>query len=66
VTSQYEDFFRQETGWSGLLYKSANAMYEHKLARLASHGPWRRAGARRCSHLVPLHSDFDRLNLGSK
>jgi xanthine dehydrogenase YagR molybdenum-binding subunit len=34
VTSQYEDFFRQETGWSGLLYKCANARYEHKLARL--------------------------------
>jgi xanthine dehydrogenase YagR molybdenum-binding subunit len=34
VTSQYEDFFRQETGWSGLLYKSANAKYAHKLARL--------------------------------
>src|ERR1700732_4285840 len=34
VTSQYEDFHRQETGWSGLLYKSANAKYAHKLARL--------------------------------
>ena len=34
VTSQYEDFYRQETGWSGLLYKSANAKYAHKLARL--------------------------------
>ena len=34
VTSRYEDFFRQETGWSGLLYKCANARYEHKLARL--------------------------------
>ena len=34
VTSQYEDFYRQETGWSGLLYKSANAKYTHKLARL--------------------------------
>jgi xanthine dehydrogenase YagR molybdenum-binding subunit len=34
VTSQYEDFFRQETGWSGLLYKCANAKYEHKLAKL--------------------------------
>jgi len=34
VTSKYEDFWRQETGWSGLLYKSANAKYEHKLARL--------------------------------
>jgi xanthine dehydrogenase YagR molybdenum-binding subunit len=34
VTSQYEDFHRQETGWSGLLYKCANAKYGHKLARL--------------------------------
>ena len=34
VTSQYEDFHRQETGWSGLLYKCANAKYGHKLAHL--------------------------------
>jgi xanthine dehydrogenase YagR molybdenum-binding subunit len=34
VTSQYEDFFRQETGWSGLLYKCDNARYAHRLARL--------------------------------
>ena len=34
VTSQYEDFHRQETGWSGLLYQCANAKYTHKLARL--------------------------------
>jgi xanthine dehydrogenase YagR molybdenum-binding subunit len=34
VTSQYEDYYRQETGWSGLLYKCANANYTHKLARL--------------------------------
>ena len=34
VTSQYEDHHRQETGWSGLLYKCANAKYEHRLARL--------------------------------
>ena len=34
VTSQYEDFHRQETGWSGLLYKCVNAKYTHKLAQL--------------------------------
>ena len=34
VTSRYEDFYRQETGWSGLLYKCANAKYAHKLAAL--------------------------------
>jgi xanthine dehydrogenase YagR molybdenum-binding subunit len=34
VTSQFEDFHRQETGWSGLLYKCPNAEYTHKLAHL--------------------------------
>ena len=34
VTSQNETFFRQETGWSGLLYTCANAQYAHRLARL--------------------------------
>jgi xanthine dehydrogenase YagR molybdenum-binding subunit len=34
LTSQYEEFSRNDTSWSALLYKSANAKYEHKLARL--------------------------------
>jgi len=34
ITSQYEDFHRQETGWSGVLYKSPNAKYVHRLAKL--------------------------------
>jgi xanthine dehydrogenase YagR molybdenum-binding subunit len=34
ITSQYEDYWRQETGWSGLLYKSPNAKYAHRLAKL--------------------------------
>lgn len=34
VTSTYETFHRQETGWSGLLYKCDNAKYAHKLAPL--------------------------------
>jgi xanthine dehydrogenase YagR molybdenum-binding subunit len=34
VTSQYEDFARNDTSWSGQLYKSASAKYVHKLARL--------------------------------
>ena len=34
VTSAYEEYFRQETGWSGLLYKCDNAKYGHRLARL--------------------------------
>jgi xanthine dehydrogenase YagR molybdenum-binding subunit len=34
VTSQFEDFSRNDTGWSAQLYKSANAKYVHRLARL--------------------------------
>jgi xanthine dehydrogenase YagR molybdenum-binding subunit len=34
VTSRFEDFSRNDTGWSALLYKSANARYVHRLARL--------------------------------
>jgi xanthine dehydrogenase YagR molybdenum-binding subunit len=34
ATSRYENFYRQETGWSGLLYECANAKYLHKLAQL--------------------------------
>ena len=33
-TSSYEDFSRNDSGWSGLLYKSAHAKYGHRLARL--------------------------------
>jgi xanthine dehydrogenase YagR molybdenum-binding subunit len=34
VTSQFEDFSRNDTGWAALLYKSANAKYLHELVRL--------------------------------
>ena len=34
ATSRYEDFSRSDTGWGGLLYKSPNTRFEHKLVRL--------------------------------
>jgi xanthine dehydrogenase YagR molybdenum-binding subunit len=34
VTSRFEDFARNDTGWAGLLYKSPNTKFVHKLARL--------------------------------
>ena len=34
ATSQYEDFSRNDTAWSGQLYKSPTAKYVHRLARL--------------------------------
>ena len=33
-TSQYEEFARNDTSWSGMLYKCANTTFVHKLARL--------------------------------
>lgn len=34
MTSQYEEFARNDVGWSSLLYKCANANFGHRLARL--------------------------------
>jgi xanthine dehydrogenase YagR molybdenum-binding subunit len=34
MTSQFETFARNDTAWSGLLYKCANTSFVHKLARL--------------------------------
>jgi xanthine dehydrogenase YagR molybdenum-binding subunit len=34
MTSQFEDFSRNDTAWSAQLYKSANATYVHRLAKL--------------------------------
>jgi xanthine dehydrogenase YagR molybdenum-binding subunit len=34
ITSQFEEFARDDTGWAGLLYRSANAKYVHRLVRL--------------------------------
>jgi xanthine dehydrogenase YagR molybdenum-binding subunit len=33
-TSQYEDFSRNDTSWSSLLYTCANTKYEHRLVRV--------------------------------
>jgi xanthine dehydrogenase YagR molybdenum-binding subunit len=34
MTSQYEEFARNDTTWSGALYQCANAKYTHRLAKL--------------------------------
>ncbi len=34
VTSQFEEFARNDTGWGNLLYKSPNAKFEHSLVKL--------------------------------
>ena len=66
VTSQYEDYHRQETGWSGLLYKCANAKYEHKLARLDLATPCdMRAPSAPTAHFA-LESAMDELAIALK
>ena len=47
MTSQYEEFSRNDTAWSALLYKCANANTVHKLARLDVPTPSRHARAGR-------------------
>ena len=66
VTSQYEDFYRQESGWSGLLYKSANAKYAHRLAKLdlATSCDMRAPSA--ASALFALESAMDELAVALK
>ncbi|PWT84543.1 MAG: aldehyde oxidase, partial [Proteobacteria bacterium] len=66
VTSQYEDFHRQETGWSGLLYKSPNAKYAHRLAKLdlATSSDMRAPSA--ATALFALESAMDELAVALK
>jgi xanthine dehydrogenase YagR molybdenum-binding subunit len=66
VTSQYEDYFRQETGWSGLLYKCANAKYQHKLARLDLATACDMRAPSAASALFALESAMDELAVALK
>ena len=66
VTSQYEDFHRQETGWSGLLYKGAHAKYTHKLARLDLATPCDMRAPSAAPSVYALESAMDELAVAHK
>jgi xanthine dehydrogenase YagR molybdenum-binding subunit len=66
VTSRYEDFHRQETGWSGLLYKSANAKYTHKLAPLDLATPCDMRAPSAAPGVYALESAMDELAVALK
>jgi xanthine dehydrogenase YagR molybdenum-binding subunit len=66
VTSQYEDFHRQETGWSGLLYKSTNAKHSHKLARLDLATPCDMRAPSAATALYALECAMDELAVALK
>ena len=66
ITSQYEDFHRQETGWSGLLYTSPNAKYVHRLARLDLPTASDMRAPSAATALFALESAMDELAVKSK
>jgi xanthine dehydrogenase YagR molybdenum-binding subunit len=66
VTSQYEDYYRQETGWSGLLYKCTNAKYAHKLARLDLATPCDMRAPSAASAIYALECAMDELAVALK
>jgi xanthine dehydrogenase YagR molybdenum-binding subunit len=66
VTSQYEDFHRQETGWSGLLYKCDHAKYQHRLARLDLATSCDMRGPSAASAVYALESAMDELAVALK
>ncbi len=66
VTSQYEQFYRQETGWSGLLYNCANAKYTHKLAPLDLATPCDMRAPSAAPGVYALESAMDELAVALK
>jgi xanthine dehydrogenase YagR molybdenum-binding subunit len=66
LTSQYEDFYRHETIWSGLLYKSENASYAHKLARLDLATSCDMRGPSAATGVYALESAMDELAVALK
>ena len=66
MTSQYEAFARNDTTWSGALYKSPNAKYEHKLARLDVPTPCDMRAPGAASGVYGLECAMDELTVALK
>jgi xanthine dehydrogenase YagR molybdenum-binding subunit len=66
VTSQFEDFSRNDTGWAGLLYKSPNTKFEHKLVRLDISTPSDMRAPGAATGVYALESAMDELAVALK
>ena len=66
VTSQFEDFSRNDTGWAALLYKSANAKYVHRLVRLDVPTPSDMRAPGAATGVCALESAMDELAVALK
>src|SRR5215467_4069903 len=66
VTSQFEAFSRNDTAWADLLYKSAAAKFEHKLARLDVSTPSDMRAPGAATGVYALESAMDELAIALK
>jgi xanthine dehydrogenase YagR molybdenum-binding subunit len=66
MTSQYEDFARNDVGWSGALYKCANTKYSHKLAKLDLATPCDMRGPGATTGVYALECAMDELAVALK
>jgi xanthine dehydrogenase YagR molybdenum-binding subunit len=66
MTSQYEDFARDDTGWSGALYTCANTSYSHQLVKLDVPTPCDMRAPGAASGMVPLECAMDELAVALK
>jgi len=65
-TSQFEDFSRNDTGWAGLLYKSPNTKFAHRLVRLDVSTPSDMRAPGAATGVYGLESAMDELAVALK
>lgn len=66
VTSRYEDFARNDTGWAEQLYKSASSRYSHKLVHLDVSTPCDMRAPGAASGVCALECAMDELAVALK
>lgn len=66
VTSRYEDFARNDSGWAEQLYKSPNSRYSHKLVRLDVSTPCDMRAPGAASGVCALECAMDELAVAFK
>jgi xanthine dehydrogenase YagR molybdenum-binding subunit len=64
VTSRYEDFSRNDTGWAEQLYKSPNTRFSHQLVRLDVSTPCDMRAPGAASGVCALECAMDELAVG--
>jgi xanthine dehydrogenase YagR molybdenum-binding subunit len=66
MTSQYEQFARNDTGWGNLLYKSATADFAHKLVKLDLPTPCDMRGPGAATGVYALECAMDEVAIALK